>query len=310
MRFKVKLKSYLFKGVAKIFNGYCNRFLYNNNSKEVGNVIKDLAYGEHSKQKLDVIIPKGKGPFSVIVYIHGGGWTVGDKKSYDRIVREYANSGYLVFNINYRLAPKFNYPSQIQDISKAIYFAYKKASEYNGDSSEMFLAGDSAGAHLSSWYAAALNKKILFKAIDIKNIIPKDALRGLLLFYGAYNVNEKNDFKVLWFSVDDMIESFLGDRIDVCKEKSLNISVNKHITRDYPPVFISSAIKDKLHSQSVKFEKILKLNNIYHKTFFISEDIDPKADHSFLNFNKLPSSKLAIEKSKEFLNEIKLLSSS
>ena len=51
----------------------------------------------------DVLVPKGSGPHPVLVYLHGGGWVAGSPKTHNKLAHRFAEGGYLVFNVDYRL---------------------------------------------------------------------------------------------------------------------------------------------------------------------------------------------------------------
>ena len=74
---------------------------------------RDIAYGHHGKENLlDVYIPEGaEGPLPTIVSIHGGGYVYGSKEIYRRYGMDMARRGFAFVNFNYRLAPKWRFPT-------------------------------------------------------------------------------------------------------------------------------------------------------------------------------------------------------
>lgn len=127
-------------------------------SNEPGNLsettIKDVSYGSDPAQKLDVYLPAGRttATTKVLVLIHGGGWTAGDKSEFDPYIGELKQRfpDYAVFNINYRLANNNNnrFPVQENDVKAAMDLISGKMGEYH-ISSNVVLLGFSAGAHLA-----------------------------------------------------------------------------------------------------------------------------------------------------------------
>lgn len=106
-----------------------------------------------AKLKMDVYPPQNpQGPAPVVVYVHGGGWMSGSKN--DDIARtffgELTHRGYLVASLNYRLAPKYTFPAQIQDVKCAIRHLRANATVYNLDPEHIGAMGGSAGGHLVS----------------------------------------------------------------------------------------------------------------------------------------------------------------
>lgn len=130
----------------------------------------NVAYGADPKQTLDAYLPAGRKTTTtkVIIFIHGGGWSGGDKSELTQFVDTIKNRlpDWAVFNINYRLAtgaPNL-FPTQELDVKKAIEFIYSKRSEY-GISDKFVLLGASAGGHLSCLHAYKYNSPVKIKAV-------------------------------------------------------------------------------------------------------------------------------------------------
>lgn len=91
----------------------------------------------------------------VILYIHGGGFTMCSKDTHRGVGLAYAKNGLLVFNINYRLAPEHRYPAALEDAAHALLWVKKNAAAYGGDSDQIVIAGESAGGNLTLALATA-----------------------------------------------------------------------------------------------------------------------------------------------------------
>ena len=68
----------------------------------------------------DVVVPAGTGPHPVLVYLHGGGWICGSPTTHRKLAHRFAEAGYLVFNVDYRLAPEHPFPTPLDDCIEAI----------------------------------------------------------------------------------------------------------------------------------------------------------------------------------------------
>ncbi len=87
----------------------------------------------------------------VVVFLHGGGWTIGSVDDYDPITRAVASaSGALVVSVGYRLAPEHPYPAALDDCWAAITWVAEHAAEIGGDGSRFALMGDSAGGNIAA----------------------------------------------------------------------------------------------------------------------------------------------------------------
>jgi acetyl esterase len=121
-------------------------------------VIRNVPYlgtGRRS-HRLDVYIPLGqKGPLPVVLYVHGGVFVWCSKETHFFVGHTYANAGFVVFNLNYRLSPRHKFPAALEDVSEALRWVHDNAARFGGDASRLVLAGESAGANLVSSLAIA-----------------------------------------------------------------------------------------------------------------------------------------------------------
>lgn len=99
---------------------------------------------------LRIYTPQGSGPFPVTVYMHGGGFVVGDLDTQDMIARALCAWGEtLLISVDYRLAPEHPFPAAPDDCWAALQWAAAHAGELGGDPARLVVAGDSAGANLA-----------------------------------------------------------------------------------------------------------------------------------------------------------------
>ncbi|MHB8896179.1 MAG: alpha/beta hydrolase [Candidatus Geothermincolia bacterium] len=214
----------------------------------------------HRNQRLDIVIPQGKGPFPILIYVHGGGFISMDKSHYTRMSKTFAAAGYLVFNVNYRRAPSFRYPTNLTDVARAVSWVLANARAYRGNTGTIFLAGDSAGAHLVSTYTSALFDPLLAKAFRMEGLERPEHVSGLVLLYGAFDCETTIDTGFPFVSM--MLHSFLSRDPVVFKERARNASPLRHITPNYPPCFITYAERDTLAPESVAFARELESKGV------------------------------------------------
>jgi acetyl esterase/lipase len=130
----------------------------------------NVAYSTDPLQKMDVYLPEGRTTTTtkVLIMIHGGAWSSGDKADFTAFVDTMKRRlpGYAVFNINYRLAAGTSnlFPTQENDVKSAVDFIYSKRNEYL-ISDKFVLLGASAGAHLALLQAYKYNSPVKVKAV-------------------------------------------------------------------------------------------------------------------------------------------------
>lgn len=111
----------------------------------------EVSYGPHARNVLDFWRAEGDGPRPLLVYIHGGGWTGGDKKQKPDKIRPFLDKGISYAAINYRLTGDAPLPAPVHDAARAIQFLRTRAEAWSIDPTRIALTGGSAGACTSMW---------------------------------------------------------------------------------------------------------------------------------------------------------------
>jgi acetyl esterase len=123
--------------------------------------LKDLAGPPQPLSRLERIslpnadallyLPESSVPMPVLVYMHGGGWVLGDASLVDSLVRILANgSGCAVLSVNYRLAPEHKYPAAFDDVISALDWVAEHGRRLGLDGQCIAVGGDSSGANLAA----------------------------------------------------------------------------------------------------------------------------------------------------------------
>ena len=98
-----------------------------------------------------IYTPEGQGPLPVLVYLHGGGWVIGDVEGYDPVCRDLCKgAGVVVVSVEYRLAPEHKFPTPVEDCYAATKWVVANAALIGGDPARVAVGGDSAGGNLSA----------------------------------------------------------------------------------------------------------------------------------------------------------------
>lgn len=171
--------------------------------------IADINYrAGGSRARLDIYRQQGvdlqNAP--VLIQVHGGGWTIGDKSQQGLILmNRMAARGWVCVAMNYRLAPKHPFPAQIIDVKQAIAWVREHIASYGGDPSYLVITGGSAGGHLAS--LAALTPKLPeyqpgFEEADT-------SVSACVPFYGVYDMGGVTGDK----AAVQMRDRFLAPRV-------------------------------------------------------------------------------------------------
>jgi acetyl esterase/lipase len=125
-------------------------------SRAAISVQRDIPYGAHARQVLDVYTPEGATDADVVVFVHGGAFVRGSKSSngaiYDNVCWWFARQGMVAVNIEYRLAADAPYPGGAQDVGLAVRWLVDNVAQHGGNAARLFLVGHSAGgAHVATY---------------------------------------------------------------------------------------------------------------------------------------------------------------
>lgn len=137
--------------------------LQKNNVNRVSALIQDITIpGKITEQiSLRIVRPThAKGKLPIIIYVHGGGWILGNKETHDYLIRQLANQAQAaVVFVNYTLSPEAQYPVAIEQAYEAAVYMAKNAAKYSLDNRRMAIAGDSVGGGMATEVALRAKKR-------------------------------------------------------------------------------------------------------------------------------------------------------
>ncbi len=229
----------------------------------------------------------------VILYVHGGGWILGDSETHGALIKNLANCTHsCVVFVNYSRSPEAQYPQPLDEIYAALEYIYEHAKTFNIDPYKISLAGDSAGGNMAA--ATCIRAK--------KQHGPKIAFQ--LLLYPVTDASMKSESYNLfkngpWLTKKAMEwfwDAYLPDKKE--RENNIYVSLNNAEISDLenlPPALIITAENDVLRDEGEEYARKLdeagvdvisvRINNTHHDFMMLnalSESLPVKAAFSLI----------------------------
>lgn len=196
----------------------------------------------------------------IIVYIHGGGWCTGTASSVEWFAKLLASNGYVVANVDYSLAPEYAYPTSTFQLIEVVNYLYENADDYGYNADKIFIGGNSAGAHLASQLGALVSNPEYANEVGVSVRVPIECISGIILYNGVYNFDTVGECKFPFF--DKLAWAYTGKKKYTDYDRIDELSTVKHVTEDYPAVFITVGDADPLQSQTTEFIQKLEENKV------------------------------------------------
>jgi acetyl esterase/lipase len=218
---------------------------------------RDVAYGTHERQKLDVYVPKGDGPFPLVLWVHGGAWQGGSKDGGNAALG-LLTQGYAVASTNYRLSQHAAFPAQIHDVKAAVRFLRANAKKYKLDPDRFGAAGASAGGHLVALIGTSGDVTDLDGDGPHKGVSSK--VSCVLDFFGPTDLSKFPTTP----NGSSPIEKLLGGKAADKKDLAAKANPITFVSKGDPPVLIVHGDKDPTVplSQSELLHEALKTGGV------------------------------------------------
>jgi acetyl esterase/lipase len=213
----------------------------------------DLVYGKggDADLKLDLAIPKnGDGPFPVVVCIHGGGWTHGDRGDLRTTIETLARRGYVAVSVDYRLAPKDRFPAAIEDCKAAVRWLRANAWQYRINPDRIGAVGFSSGGHLACLLGVSR------KADGLEgtggNPDQLSAVQAVVSFFGATDLTQEGFGKDV---EKENLAPFLGGTLAEKRDVYVKASPVTYAGKQAPPFLFFHGTND--HIVPIKQSELL-----------------------------------------------------
>lgn len=233
---------------------------------------------------MEVYQPEKVGKYPAIVVIYGGAWQSGNPSVKPEFNRYMAARGYTVFSIDYRHAPEYKFPAQLDDVNSALNFIRDRADQYEADTDKMVLLGRSAGAHLAMLAAYQPD------APPIKAVVN---------YYGPVNLTQGYNEPPYPDPINAraVLKAFLGGSPQQFSMLYETASPINYVVPNLPPTLLIYGSRD--HVVEARFGKQMykKLGN-KNKAVYLEI---PWAEHSFDSIFNGVSNQLALYYTERFI---------
>ena len=208
--------------------------------------ISNIPYRTVAGRVLKLDVYRGPGDITsrpALLYIHGGGWTVGDKREQGLpLLHHMARNGWVCFSANYRLSPGATFPDHLIDVKAALVWVREHGAAYGADTSFVAAAGGSAGGHLAALVGLTENDPRYQPGFESSDT----SARAVVPIYGVYDTTNRlgvqSDRYVPMLMEPLVMKAFLEDE----PEKFRDASPLDRVHPDAPPFLVIQGDRDTL----------------------------------------------------------------
>ena len=222
----------------------------------------------------------------VVFYVHGGGFEVCSKDTHWIMAQSYARAGYVVFNVNYRLAPKNPFPCGLSDVCAAYLWTLDNAARFGGDPTRIIVAGESAGANLVSSLAilSAVERREPWARAVYRRHAPPSAVVAACGFFEVQNPHRfralaRESWGITKHAIEQIGRAYLPHRPRWEGEHDLanplHMLEQKHYTFDKPlaPFFVPCGGADPLVDDTRRLEQALRSRGVVHEARYYHGEV-------------------------------------
>ncbi|MGH9941677.1 MAG: alpha/beta hydrolase fold domain-containing protein [Pyrinomonadaceae bacterium] len=247
-----------------------------------GLIERTISFAQHGDTRLDLDVYRAGGGQHrpAIIVVHGGAWSGGDKGDYPRWNRWLARQGFVVFDVQYRLAQP-NWQTATGDVKCAVGWVRQHADEFGVDPARLALLGRSAGGHLALLAAYTARAPELPPSCDA----PDTSVRAVVSLYGAtdllWGYRHPANQRVL--DGPGKIRGFLGGTPETAGDRFRLLSPVAQVASDSPPTLLIHGGRDQLvgPEHTARLTQRLVEFGVPHRALLV-----PYAQHAFdYNFN-------------------------
>ncbi len=250
-------------GLEAMRAGYLKeRKFWNQGGPTPARIREDQIPTPHGEVLVRTYYPVDAPVLPAIVYIHGGGFVLGNPDTHDRITRILAErTGAAVVSVDYTLSPEARHPQALEECAAVVEHLRANAEEWGIDARDLSLAGDSGGAYL------CLATYLYLREEEQAH----HGVRCLLLFYGFYGLRDSMSWRLLGGSWDGLTaedyDYYLSLYLAAPEQRTSKYVdlLSNDLTTDVPPCYIASADLDPLLDDSRCLSAVLTHAGLPHR---------------------------------------------
>jgi acetyl esterase/lipase len=277
--------------------------------------VLDIQYAEGSTEpyvkpssftQLDVFYPTGTTQqLGTVIWTHGGAWISGNKSNDRSYFEILASKGYTVVGVNYTYGPEAQYPTAVFELNQAHKFLLENAEKFHINPNAIVLAGDSAGAQLTSQLATLITKPSYAAEMKFTPALTPQQLQGVVLNCGVYEVTSLLGQKgILGWGDDASLWAYTGDRDLANSSAVAQMSTIRHVDSNFPATYISGGNADPLTAENSKpFAARLQALGVNVTELFWPDDYTPPLPHEYQFRLNLDAAQTALDQTLAFLSE-------
>ncbi len=184
----------------------------------------------------------------VIMFIHGGGWSAGYALDLEPYLYLLASRGFIVASLEYSWAPEYPHPASTLQAAEALNWISEHAEEFHADRRNMFVMGNSAGAHITSMIGTSLTNPDFAEDLGVTYRFPQKNVRGVILFNGLYNLETVDQTR--FPGIKQLLRSYFDTPLYHLSPSLKQASTILYITPQFPATYITAGDMDRLRNQS------------------------------------------------------------
>ncbi|WP_149204060.1 acetyl esterase [Actinotalea subterranea] len=269
------------------------RSFWNDGGPTMAETVDGVVPGPYGDIRIRYHRPGEGGVRPCIVYVHGGGFVVGDLDTHSRIMRTLAaRTGAVVVGVDYALSPEARFPRAVHECAAVARHLAAHADALGIDAANLSFAGDSGGANLS--LAATLYLR--------DEVSDAPTIRCLLLYYGMYGLADSASRRLFGGEWDGLTKADLDYYMDCYTNDARDLAspyldcLAADLSHGVPPCYVAASALDPLRDDSLALAEVLAGAGVPHRVRVFDGVL-----HGFLHHSRmLPEASEALEEGAEF----------